>query len=190
MKKFPKAGLLIVTLVIPALIFVLLKLFATNHYDLPYFLPARNAAGEVVVQNGDTVFSKVVERCEALKPVHFDGELTVLFQMPDPCPEDCQKAIDEVKRVAALKEVIPELKVVTLTSGDGRAKQLEWAVLNSPETVSCLKTGGVLDAENSMVLIDGAGFVRGFYEGGDAEETDRLMAEIKILDYEQKNKVN
>nr|WP_295925921.1 hypothetical protein [uncultured Dyadobacter sp.] len=190
MKKFPKAGLLIVTLVIPALIFVLLKLFATNHYDLPYFLPAHNAAGEVVVQNGDTVFSKVVERCEALKPMHLEGGLTVLHQMPEPCPDGCQKAIDEVRRVAALKDVIPELKVVALTAGNAEAKQLEWAILNSAETVDCLQASGVLEAENGIVLIDRAGFVRGFYKGGDTEETDRLMAEIKILDYEQKNKVN
>lgn len=192
MKKFPKAGLLIVTLVIPALIFVLLKLFATNHYDLPYYLPARNAAGETVVQNGDTVFSKAAERCVTLRPVKFDNALTVIHPLQDDCDEGCQKAIDELKRVLALKESIPELEILTITSRSQGTLKLEWRTLNmAHETViGCLNEGKQGIAANDLILVDGSGFVRGFYKAGDTEETDRLMAEIKILDYEKKNKVN
>ncbi|KAA6441797.1 hypothetical protein FEM33_00570 [Dyadobacter flavalbus] len=41
--------------------------------------------------------------------------------------------------------------------------------------------------ENKLVLIDKEGFTRGFYNGADPEDADRLMAEIKILQYEYKN---
>lgn len=187
MKRFPKAGLLIVTLVMPALIFVLLKLFATNHYNLPYLLPARSANGEVQVQNGDTIFSKLIVRCESLKQVDFNNALTVVHYLPQPCNETCQKAVDEVKRVAALKESIPELKVITVTTGNADAIKPEWKVLNAPGALDCLRSAGLLKVENGLILVDRGGFVRGIYKGGDSEETDRLMAEIKILDYEKKN---
>jgi protein SCO1/2 len=42
--------------------------------------------------------------------------------------------------------------------------------------------------ETKLVLIDADGHIRGYYNASDLEETNRLMAEIKILDYEKKRK--
>jgi protein SCO1 len=107
MKNFPKAGLLIVTLVIPALIFALLKLFGTNHYDLPYFVAERDGDGSVVVQNGDTLFHRVNAGCGLFDGVNLDGRLTVVSRMPTRCGEACDRAADELERIAALKSAIP-----------------------------------------------------------------------------------
>ncbi len=50
MINFRKAGLLIVTLVIPALVFTFLKFFATNHYDLQHYFPITDTSGKIVVK--------------------------------------------------------------------------------------------------------------------------------------------
>jgi hypothetical protein len=201
MKNFPKAGLLIVTLVIPALIFVLLKLFATNHYVLPYFLPERDAQGEIRIQNGDTLFHKVSGVCAAFDSVRFAGSTTVIHYLPAECDDSCKLGISEMERIAGLKNDIDNLKILTVTEAGtkptgllptdigiwkvagGTLQQIGGCYLN--ELGMNLDTAGRYPG---LVLIDEASYVRGYYKSGSKEETDRLMAEIKILDYEKRNK--
>ena len=59
MNKTLKAGVLIAILVVPASIFLFLKFFGNNRFDLPYYMPKISEQGEVVVENGDTVFHQV-----------------------------------------------------------------------------------------------------------------------------------
>ena len=59
MKKSLKAGILITILGIPALAFILLKVFSKNNFDIPYYFPEINEQGEAVVINGDTAFSTI-----------------------------------------------------------------------------------------------------------------------------------
>ncbi|MBO9614347.1 MAG: hypothetical protein J7619_16725 [Dyadobacter sp.] len=196
MKKFPKAGLLIVTLVIPALIFALLKLFGTNHYDLPYFVASKDGNGSIIVQNGDTVFHQVSADCGVFGGVNLDGRLTVVHRMPSKCGEPCDIAIDEMGRIATLKSMIPELQVLSIAVDTVRHGEWQSVKTDSVTIANCFSrelTDAVKgsDALNGragqIVLIDRKKYVRGFYKAGDGEETDRLMAELKILDYEKKN---
>ncbi|WP_426292265.1 hypothetical protein ACN9ML_20335 [Dyadobacter endophyticus] len=196
MRKFPKAGLLIVTLVIPALIFALLKLFGTNHYDLPYFVAEKDGKGSVIVQSGDTLFHKVSAGCGIFGGVNLDGRLTVVSRMPSECGEPCERATDELERIAALKTAIPELQVLlvatdTVRRGEWQSVKADSATIASCFTKELTDAAKGSDALNGragqIVLIDRDKHVRGFYKAGDGEETDRLMAEIKILDYEKKN---
>ena len=55
-KKYFKAGILLATLGIPVLVFLFLKFFGKNNFDLPYFFPVIAENGEVKVINGDTIF--------------------------------------------------------------------------------------------------------------------------------------
>lgn len=196
MKKFPKAGLLIVTLVIPALIFALLKLFGTNHYDLPYFVPAKDANGSAIVQNGDTLFRQVSPDCGVFGGMNLEGHFTIVTRMPANCGEPCEKAADELSRIAGLKTSIPALQMLTVSTDSVRRGEWQSVKADSATIASCFSealsdAAKGSDAANGpagqIVLIDGNRHVRGFYKAGDAEETDRLMAEIKILDYEKKN---
>jgi protein SCO1/2 len=196
MKKFPKAGLLIITLVIPALIFTLLKLFGTNHYDLPYFVAEKDGNGSIIVQNGDTLFHQVSADCGVFGGVNLDGRLTVVSRMPSNCGEPCERAIDELERIAALKAAIPELQVLSIASDTVRRGEWRSLKADSGTIASCFSkeltdSAKGSDASNGragqIVLIDRNKHVRGFYKAGDGEETGRLMAEIKILDYEKKN---
>ncbi|GGN09795.1 hypothetical protein GCM10010967_52100 [Dyadobacter beijingensis] len=196
MKKFPKAGLLIITLVIPALIFALLKLFGTNHYDLPYFVAEKDGSGSAVVQNGDTLFHQVSNDCGLFAAVKLDGHLTVVSRIPANCGEPCERGADELERLAALKASIPELQIVAVSTGSVRNGSWQSVKADSIAIASCFEKELTDNEKGSealngpagqIVLIDRERHVRGFYKAGDAEETDRLMAEIKILDYEKKN---
>lgn len=196
MKKFPKAGLLIVTLVIPALIFALLKLFGTNHYDLPYFVAEKDSSGLVIVENGDTLFHEVGPDCGVFEGLKLDGRLTVVSRMPVGCGEPCERATDELERIVALKSAIPGLQILTVASDTIRRGDWQSVKTDSMTIATCFSRE-MTDAEKGsdaingragqIVLIDGNRHVRGFYKAGDGEETDRLMAELKILDYEKKN---
>ncbi|TLU98109.1 hypothetical protein [Dyadobacter luticola] len=202
MKKFSKAGLLIVTLVIPALIFVFLKFFAKNHYDLPYFNPELDAQGKVVIENGDTLFRKVNMVCPSLGQIDLRNKLTLISSLSGECDADCQTFVTQLQRINSLTHEIPELQILTLTDTLKKVAELpdgmgggKWSLIRSSENAidNCLKmspmsveTSNELDKKWQLMLIDRQGFVRGYYNGKDVKDTDRLIAEIKILDYEGK----
>ncbi|MCE6988773.1 hypothetical protein [Dyadobacter sp. CY323] len=197
MKNFSKAGLLIVTLVIPALIFAYLNFFAKNHYILPYFFPSKDLQGNVIVQNGDTLFRKIGSICPQLNGVGIDKRLTVVSTLPASCDDHCQAVLSQLERIVALQKGIPQLGVLTITDKeptlngklpDSMGKD-GWKVIVQAKGLSdCLESEGnvQIGRDSRLVLIDNEGFVRGFYDGSIEAETDRLMAEIKILDYETK----
>jgi hypothetical protein len=201
MKNFPKAGLLIITLVIPALIFVFLRFFARNHYDLPYFNPERNASGEILIQRGDTIFHQVKNQILPSKGNSINGHLTVVSYLPEVCDDSCSLALSQLQRINATNDKIPEVSVLTLTT-DLEKQKVRIAELGSGswkfEKDSLGRISSFFNKElgytpelsgisNMFTLIDTKGFIRGYYKGTDPEEIDRLMAEIKILAYEGKS---
>jgi protein SCO1/2 len=54
-----KAGILLAILVVPASLFLFVTLFGDNKFDLPYFFPALDESGKIVMVDGDTVFHQV-----------------------------------------------------------------------------------------------------------------------------------
>jgi len=199
MKNFPKAGLLILTLVTPALIFVFLKFFGTNHYVLPYYNPQSNRNGQIVVENGDTLFSKNSEIKLKSAKTSIEDKLTVVNYLPEICEDSCLLMLAQLERINNLTTDIPDLAILTLTESgkqsSGYSDELgkgKWKVLpaSNDEARNVLeKQLGLQTAsfDNKLVLIDKQGYTRGFYNGADSEDADRLMAEIKILQYEYKN---
>lgn len=213
MINFRKAGLLIGTLVIPALIFVFLKLFATNHYDLPYYHPEVNADGSAVVNNGDTLFYTVPE-ISLRKPdssggnfVFGQGKVTVAGYLPETCDDSCKLLVNQLERLSVLRENIHNLKFLTICQKWNTGNKDYPQGINTPGWDVLIGSKAEIDSvlqkvlklqtkiagsktnslESKLVLIDANGHVRGYYNGADSEETDRLMAEIKILDYEKKS---
>jgi protein SCO1/2 len=56
----PKKVLLLgVLILVPVLAYLFLKVFGTNHYALPRYLPEVTDTGDALVRNGDTVFHQV-----------------------------------------------------------------------------------------------------------------------------------
>ena len=62
-------------------------------------------------------------------------------------------------------------------------------ILN-PKSLALQQTAELSSIESRLMLIDSKGYTRGFYNGTDPEEIDRLMAELKILNYEKKASAN
>ncbi|NIJ51036.1 hypothetical protein [Dyadobacter arcticus] len=209
MKNFSKAGLLIITLVIPALIFIFLKFFARNHYDLPYYFPKRDGQGKVVFKNKDTVFYTFDNICRPLQAPVITNKLTVVSSLPEKCDDNCRLVIAQLQRINTLGNEITELNLLTLSEfgkpkdnsfpeeiGKGR-----WQLVNIArnEIDSCFRIdlafqasveGMVIPIEERLILIDREGYIRGYYNGTKVAETDRLMAEIKILKYENEESAN
>jgi hypothetical protein len=116
--------------------------------------------------------------------------------MPARCGEPCERAVDQIERIAALRSDIPTLQIVLIAADTVRSGEWKWVKADSATIAGCFDKELSDAAKGSelasgpagqLLLIDGKGFVRGFYKAADVEETDRLMAEIKILDYEKKN---
>jgi protein SCO1/2 len=113
MKNFPKAGLLIVTLVIPALIFAFLRFFATNHYDLSYFNPELDVNRKVIVQKGDTIFHKVSGICGEVGVRNIKG-LTVVSYLSEVSDDSSKLMLSQLQRVFDMKSDMTDLNIVTI----------------------------------------------------------------------------
>lgn len=215
MRKYTKTGLLILTLAFPVLIFVFLKVFTSNRFDLPYFVPLRDAADNVVMQpGGDTAFyqipnlslsavSGLIDATASLK-----GKTILVNTLSSPCGDTCQKALSQLVRVHALHQEYPSFVILTLVDKDDsqiisvvnerRQSDAGWLVSALPDsTLSSAiqnvfrlneKVPGLqtISPQVRLSLVDGAGFIRGFYDTTNPEETDRLMAEIRILEHNRK----
>jgi protein SCO1 len=56
LKKYIKTGILLIVLGVPVFVFIFLKVFGENKFDLPRYFPELDASGEVKVANEDTTF--------------------------------------------------------------------------------------------------------------------------------------
>ena len=208
MKKYSKAGLLIITLVIPALIFTFLRFFATNHYNIPYYFPITEDHGKVKIVDGDTLFYKV-ERFsatgsdgKAIAQDLFAGKLTVVNYLPKHCGDSCQVLQNSLERIYSLRDKVEALRLLTVSSNAkdiaSFSERVGWAAISVlPDKLNDIllhtfrfdtsvpkaKTNSM---ESKLLLIDTESHIRGYYNGYDPEEINRLMAEIKILDFEKK----
>ncbi|TLU89854.1 hypothetical protein [Dyadobacter sediminis] len=106
----------------------------------------------------------------------------------------------QIQRVNNLTIDIPDLVITTLADSaymqhsdypDELGKQ-NWKILltgkeEATDVMEKLSGSCQDDLHNMLVLVDKDGYTRGYYKGADPEDSDRLMAEIKILQYEYKN---
>jgi protein SCO1/2 len=207
MSKYRKAGFLIALLVIPVFIFLFLKGFTTNHFDLPYFRPVIEAGKVKLGSEGDTLYLPVagwqfVDKDRAVSEQSLKGNYVVVWRNIDSIDAPARKIFTNLGRVHGLGTSILDLRIVSLTNVasevDSSLNSLgyadtSWRVwANDSRIVKVVTTDldrgmtedqQTIPENNRLVLIDKSGFVRGYYNGLQPAEIDRLMAEIKILDY-------
>jgi protein SCO1/2 len=114
MNKSLKAGLLIIMLVVPALVFLFLKGFGENHYTLPRYVPRMDSAtGQIMtarkVVNGkeitDTVFhtlpafSLVNQAGKTVTEKSIAGKIHVADFFFARCPGLCPRMSSQMQRV-------------------------------------------------------------------------------------------
>jgi len=117
-KKVLLLGLL---LIVPVLVFLMLKGFGTNHYDLRYYFPELNDDGEALVVNGDTTFRKipdfkfVSQKGETITQRELDGNIYVANFIFTSCEGICKKMTSQMTRVQDKFRNDPTVKIVSYT---------------------------------------------------------------------------
>jgi protein SCO1/2 len=118
----PKKVLLLgALLVVPVLVFLLLKGFGTNHYNLRYYFPEVTDEGEALVQNGDTVFQKVPDfkltsqEGKMVSQRDFDNSVYVANFFFTSCQGICKKMSSQMTRVHDRFKKDSSVKIVSYT---------------------------------------------------------------------------
>lgn len=224
-----KAGILLATLLVPALLYVFLRFFTQNHYVLPRYLPKIDSTrGEplmgkvkladgrevtdtiynrippfsLIDQDGDTVNQAIVAgkiyvasffftRCGTVCP-RISSQLTrvqdifrnnpdLVFLSHSVDPEHDRPA--QLKAYAKKYEAIPD-KWYFLTGSKAAIYTLAMRGYYLPAVDAGVKDGNPDETfihSEKLVLVDKQGIVRGFYDGTDKADVDRLVLEIRVL---------
>lgn len=213
MRKYIKTGLLIVLLVVPVLIFLFLQGYTTNHFDLPYYVPLRDpVTNAVIVNNGDTAFYRTedfsLSSMDSQSPItstQLRDKITVISAFKGSCDGECEKVLSRLNRVHALQESFPSLVTLTiLTTQDttfvkkiADRQKAGWLVARVSEDtynqviqnifhLDTIDKRQTISEYKPFSLIDRNGFIRGYYNAQKDEEIERLLAEIRVLEYNEK----
>lgn len=119
--NFVKAGILVVILVIPALVFIFLKFFGKNNFDLPYYFPVVNERDEVTIVKGDTVFNQIPsfkllsQDGDTLSSEELKGKIFVTSFFFSRCGTICPPLNSNLSRVQENFKQEDLLKLVSIT---------------------------------------------------------------------------
>ncbi len=229
MKVSRKAGILLATLLVPALLYLFLRYGTQNHYVLSRYLTKIDSArgeplmgkvrlpdGSVITdtiynrippfrlidQDGDTVNQSIVKgkiyvadffftRCTTVCP-RISSQLTrvqdifiknptIVFLSHTVDPEHDRP--EQLKAYARKYDAIPG-KWYFLTGSKAQIYDLAMHGYYLPTVDAGLKEGNPDETfihSEKLVLVDKEGIVRGFYDGTDKEDVDKLVLEIRVL---------
>lgn len=222
MARFLKAGILLLLLVVPAFVFIFLKVFGQNQFMLPTFFPVMDAkTGKVEMQPAsksgwgketqDTVFYKlppIAGKLPDKKPFSttaLNGKFYVASFFGLSCDTTCSKVASQINRIQDIFIQKPEVMLVSYVDKDSVARQVlksyevrpdKWLIAR-PDTFETtflaeqyyrIKQRPMTGRKNEtftlyegLVLIDHDGHIRGFYNGTDKTDVDRLILEIRVL---------
>ncbi len=224
-----KAGILLATLLVPALLYVFLRFGTQNHYVLPRYLPKIDSAkgeplmAEVTLADGRQVIDTVYNHIPPFKLIDQDGKtvdqsivkgkIFVADFFFTRCGTICPKISSQLTRVQDIfrnksdvvflsHSVDPEHDRPAELKAYARKYEAipgKWYFLtgNKAEIYNLAMHGYYLPAVDAgvnegkpdetfihsekLVLVDKEGIVRGFYDGTDKEDVDRLVLEIRVL---------
>lgn len=228
-----KAGILLMVLVVPVLVYLSLKIFGENHFSLPRYIPAIDSTtGKIKMAKRlkprwsesemDTVFQTIPafslmdQQGKEFTSKNLTGKIYVANFFFTRCGTICPKITSQVSRVTDAFIEDKEIHFISL-SVDPRydnpeklasyakkfdADSARWTFLTGDKKIIyplILKGFHVPLADASeydaaiknpdetfihserLILVDKSGIIRGFYDGTDKKEVDRLIVEIKVL---------
>ena len=229
MTAFRKAGILLATLLVPALLYLFLRFETQNHYVLPRYLPKIDSTkgepliGKVTLPDGRIVEDTIYNRIPPFQLIDQNGKTVDQSVVKNKiyvadffftrCITICPKIASQLTRVQDIFRNSPDLKFLSYTVDPehDRPAQLrtyaqkyeaipgKWYFLTgSKDAIYELAMHGyylpTVDAgvkegkpdetfihSEKLVLVDKDGIVRGFYDGTDKEDVDRLILEIRVL---------
>lgn len=198
MNKFLKAGVLLIILAIPVFVFLFLKSFGVNHYQVPLYYTADTTVS--FPDCPDLNLPHQVKFQENSDHSFIIRDSYLVFAMVDAI-QPGQESSEKVGQLARLTNAVPDdsYQVITFTNIDpDKFKSTfegiyhssdQWHLKNVNENVlqNFSRCGLLLPKEqtnfsnNLFVLVDPDGMIRGYYQGTSREEIDRLVLELKIL---------
>lgn len=219
MKFSVKTGMLAALLVVPVLVFLFLKGFGKNHFNLQVYYPidsVQAADGKYNVRyHTIPAFKLVNEKGDTLSSDQLKGKIYVTDFFFTSCPGICPKMTNQLKRVQESFLGNKDIKIVSISVDpihDTPEELTKYAKLNgaNPEqwyfftgnkdTIYTLaQQGFYLSAgeekgsseafvhSDKLVLVDKEGRIRGYYNGTEQAEVDRLITEINVLIHEYTN---
>lgn len=224
-----KAGILLVTLLVPALLYIFLRFATQNHFVLPRYLPKIDSTkgeplmGKVTLADGREVTDTIYNRIPHFKLIDQDGKTVDESIVKDKiyvasffftrCGTVCPRISSQLTRVQDIFRSNPSIVFLShsVDPEHDRPKQLKayakkyeaipgkWYFLTGskadiydlamhgyylPAVDAGVKEGKPDETfihSEKLVLVDKEGIVRGFYDGTDKEDVDRLVLEIRVL---------
>ncbi|GAB3895881.1 hypothetical protein GCM10028803_12860 [Larkinella knui] len=222
MARIIKAGILLLLLVVPAFVFIFLKLFGQNQFTLQTFFPVIDAkTGKIETrpaaksgwsgETRDTVFYTIPQITGALpdkKPFStaaLKGNVYVASFFGLNCDTTCARVAGQLNRVQDIFTQNPNVTLVSFVDTDSAARQVvksfevqpdRWLIAK-PDTLETTFIGEqyyrikqrpmtgrkheTFTLYEGLVLVDHEGHIRGFYNGTDKTDVDRLVLEIRVL---------
>ena len=153
--KSKKIIFLFLALLVPSLIFVFLKMFGTNEFDI-----------EVLYEENMPAFT---EAC--------NGSYTLPYHLPDSINREVNVRGDSAVFVHFGN---PEALFITRVLSRYKDDPVAHRIFNRDEAV-LKKCIFILEEPFDVALVDRKGRIRGQYNSSDREEVDRLITEIAIL---------
>jgi hypothetical protein len=149
-----KSIFLSLALILPVIVFVFLKIFGKNKFEIPIF---HDKKVEVITECNYKYTAPYTLPDSALPAIGWKGNEATLIMF--------SKMEEEGKMRLTEKFEPNKLQVVNLTKEDGEK----------------LKCSFLLSDKFSAVLVDQKKQIRGYYQLSTREESDRLMVELSIL---------
>lgn len=213
MKSPFRTGILIITLVVPVLVFIFLKIYGKNHYSLPVYFAqdSTQVSGKYQITSAHQIpnFSLVNQENKEVSLNDFKGNILVVDFFFTQCQSICPKMTSQLTRVQEEFKHDENLKILSFSvdpEADSpevlkeyakkfEADETKWSfITGKKDSIYNLAQKGFFlsameDSERplefihseKLVLVDKNGWIRGYYDGTDKEEVDRLITEIKIL---------
>jgi hypothetical protein len=176
--KATKVFFLFLALVLPVGIFVFLKLFGRNEFDVPA-LYVTEAPPQLA---GCTAAKQPYNVPDSIRMayLHPGDSLAVIFFQPL-----SGEALNQLDRVREQTANDP----VRLTQADSTNTQVDSAHTQTDSTHTSAqfdparirRCAFFMEGDVNVVMIDGRGVIRGQYKAAEREEIDRLLTEITIL---------
>lgn len=190
-----RKSIIFLTLLIPVLIAIVLKFFGSNHYDIPVYYENGIQKEDCNLNQQDQYYVAESEFgkndlswTNNTNLVYFNSELnSSLPHIQQELPKlAIENASDLNLRIWALgdgeKIDMNNIDITYIPLSKEQQYNISRCQLIIPDNLETIKGSEF----GTIVMIDGKGRIRGYYNGGEQEEYDRLSAEIDILDLENK----
>ncbi len=212
MKISPKGIILFFVVVLPTLLFIFLKFYGVNYYDLPVYY--ENGIDSVAFDCGNQKEQHVVANFsftshdgKSVEETFLEEKITIVNFFYTKCGIPCDDENEELSRIynfykdysnfqilsVSLNPKEDSLALINSYARSQKRNQVQWYFVRgeTSETYNFVNCGVVIKLSkdkfgipftSQMVLVDGQKIIRGYYDATNRSDIDRLIREVSILE--------